>query len=309
MDGQSHEEVEAAFSKELKLLGSGANNNFYHGGLKRNVRVHLELFASLQDQPEQRKANYIMLGRSTYTAQWGLALDFPAVAVGIPACKNCLSLLLTNASPINVPQCSECVNWDTSAKSGLLDFDPPQDYPQDLIPLSGKLSPKRISYDMMMAAVQTAHNEIVSSRWGIATMRAFLRVQGLNEEAVSSIKECDASCEKYLKAQSDAEGDETFPALVAIEVDPLRNPKLDAMWEFPATWHRSTELRQRIDVAMRLIFLGTIKTCMQDLHDWMVKQQKGSAFLNYSNGMFEAVQKLGLSWSRCQPYKTGKLAG
>ena len=63
--------------------------------------------------------------------------------VGIPACKNCLSLLLTNASPINVPQCSECVKWNTSAKSGLLDFDPPQDYPQDLIPLSGKLSCKK----------------------------------------------------------------------------------------------------------------------------------------------------------------------
>ena len=81
------------------------------------------------------------------------------------------------------------------------------------------------------------------------------------------------------------------------------------MWEFPATWHQSAELRQHIDVAMHLIFLGIIKTCMQDLHDWMVKRQKGSAFLHYSIGIFEAVQKLALSWCRCQPYKTRKLGG
>ena len=104
-----------------------------------------------------------MLGGSRYTAQWGLALDFAAVAVGIPACKNCLSLLAPSTSPIDVPQCSECVNWDTMAKSGLLDFDPPPDYPQDLMLLSGKLSPKRILHDVMMAAVQTAHNEFVCS--------------------------------------------------------------------------------------------------------------------------------------------------
>ena len=37
-----------------------------------------------KDQPERRKANYIMLGRSTYTAQFGLSMDFAAVASRIP---------------------------------------------------------------------------------------------------------------------------------------------------------------------------------------------------------------------------------
>jgi hypothetical protein len=81
------------------------------------------------------------------------------------------------------------------------------------------------------------------------------------------------------------------------------------MWEFPATWCRGVELWQHIDVAMHLIFLGIIKTVMQDLHEWMSMREKGAAFLRYSSGMFEAVQKLGLSWCRCQPYKTGKLGG
>jgi hypothetical protein len=83
LDKQSHESVEKKVTEELLSFQNGNTIDFYHGGIQKNVRVHLELFASLQDQPERRKANDIMLGRSSYTAQWGLALDFAAVASGI----------------------------------------------------------------------------------------------------------------------------------------------------------------------------------------------------------------------------------
>jgi hypothetical protein len=52
MDGESHEEVEELFAAELRSLKNGEKNVFCHGGLKRNVRVYVELLASLQDQPE-----------------------------------------------------------------------------------------------------------------------------------------------------------------------------------------------------------------------------------------------------------------
>jgi len=309
-DDGNHEEVERAFAKELLSLGSGGNNDFYHGGLKRNVRVHLEMFASLQDQPERRKANYIMLGKSTYTAQWGLALDFSAVAMGIPACRVCLQELLVNdAQSFGASKCSDCVCWDTEASSGLLDFEPPDNYPQDHIPSSGKLSPRRITYDWMMAAVMTAHNGVVSGGWKIATMRAYLRVHGLNEEAVSSIKDCALACKKYSQIKALAGNDKTNPPLVLIEKEKLKHPHLFKMWAFPSTWRRGMELRQHVDVAMHLLFLGVIKTVMQNIHEWMTKREKGAPFLRYSNGIFEAIQSLGISWCRCQPYKSGKLGG
>jgi hypothetical protein len=94
-DTEDHEEVEEKFASELMQLRSGKVMDFYHGGVKKMVRVHLDLFCSLQDQPERRSANYIMLGGSKYTARWGLAGDFAAVASGIPACSVCWSNLLT----------------------------------------------------------------------------------------------------------------------------------------------------------------------------------------------------------------------
>jgi len=67
-DGISHDKVEAKFASELHEFRMGKGVTFYHGGIKRNITVYLELFVSLQDQPEQQKANGIMLRGSKYTA-------------------------------------------------------------------------------------------------------------------------------------------------------------------------------------------------------------------------------------------------
>ncbi len=77
--GISHEEVEKAFAMELYNLRSGTEKNyFYYAKTKSNIPVYLELFASLQDQPERRSCNYIMLENSTYSARWGYAIDLAA---------------------------------------------------------------------------------------------------------------------------------------------------------------------------------------------------------------------------------------
>ena len=147
-DGVSHEEVEQNFTEELLLFSSGEELDFYHGKLQHNVRVHLELFVSLQDQPERWSTNYIMLGSSFSTARWGLALDFVTVASGILACSNCLSLLLSKPPHTPSHQCRHCVNWDTDVESELLDFDPPEHYPNEHVLASGKL-PQESLYTML----------------------------------------------------------------------------------------------------------------------------------------------------------------
>jgi hypothetical protein len=71
LEDQSHGKVEEMFAEELKMFREGQSVTFYHGGKRHNVIMYLELFASLQDQPERRSANYIMLGTSNFTAHWG----------------------------------------------------------------------------------------------------------------------------------------------------------------------------------------------------------------------------------------------
>ena len=108
-DGVRHEQVEGRFAQDLIELSSRNGVEFYHGGLRKYVKVHFELLASLQDQPERRSVNYIMLGNSQYTASWRLMLDIAAVAKKIPACEGCFlnKLLLGEVSNTT---CVNCAN-------------------------------------------------------------------------------------------------------------------------------------------------------------------------------------------------------
>jgi hypothetical protein len=88
-DSVSHESVESIIASDLKEFREGKSVSFYHGGLKHNVIVYLDLLASLQVQPERRFANYIMLGGSTYTACRGRAIDISSVASCVASCASC----------------------------------------------------------------------------------------------------------------------------------------------------------------------------------------------------------------------------
>jgi hypothetical protein len=123
----SHECVESRFAEELHELRSG-NSLFYCKALGGNVNVYADLFVSLQDQPERRSANYIMLGSSKYTARWGIAADFASIACGIPACTACFQGLVFNVGSSSSQSCSNCVNWSIDVESGLLDTPPPPEF-------------------------------------------------------------------------------------------------------------------------------------------------------------------------------------
>jgi hypothetical protein len=126
--------------EELNMFKNGMNVSFYHGRLQRNITVYLELLVSLQDQPERRSANYIMLGGSRYTARCGVVLDLAAVASNIPSCKKCFEHLLLEL-PDEATICNCCTNWETDRTENLLlHYSPPNDYSTEELTLTGKLA-------------------------------------------------------------------------------------------------------------------------------------------------------------------------
>ena len=150
--------------------------------------------------------------------------------------------------------------WDTDIQSGLLDFSPPENYLKELNPQSGKLSPKRLTYDAMWSAVEMAHNGVVLGQWSLKNMKDYLRVHGLNAEAVSAICECANNCRTYNSMKAASEGDPASLHLMAIQWEWQLNPELFQMWKFTTLWvHDGVQFYQHIDVAMHLIFCGVIK--------------------------------------------------
>jgi hypothetical protein len=270
-ESENHACVEEKFMEELEMFKNGKNVSFYHGRLQRNVIVYLELLVSLQDQPERRSANYVMLGGSRYTARWGVAIDLAAVASNIPSCKKCFKHLLVG-QPDEATICYCCTNWETDrAENVLLHYPPPNDYPTDELSATEKLTPIKLSYSILKRAVSLSLEKYQSGLWMKKNVIAYLRVHGINKDAINMI--------------------------------------LNSEWKHPPAWQRGITLLQHIDVPMHLIFLGVVKTCIQLVHDWMTRRHKSSTFIKYARGTLESIQILGLSWCKSMPYKTGKLGG
>jgi hypothetical protein len=78
-------QVEDRFEKDLARFREPTKKMFYHGGLKRMVSVHVELIASVQDQPERRASNCLMLGSSRFFARWGYSIDLKSVQKLLPS--------------------------------------------------------------------------------------------------------------------------------------------------------------------------------------------------------------------------------
>ena len=307
----NHEIVESMLSEEMRQLRGKEGNLFYSKRHGRFVHVYLELFASLQDQPERRSANYIMLGGGKYTAQWGRAADFASIALGVPSCTECMRRLFSWSiiSSSEVPHsCRNCVSWDIEAESGILDFDPPQHFPVSEISQSNqKLRPSRINYNTLKQAVEKTHDNIVSGAWTIDNGNAFLWVHGINKEARTEILQCASNERKYKTIFEERHcREEEFTSISRLKDN---DPHLFTRWQFPALWSRGTEMSQHVDVIMHLLFLGVIKATIKRIEDWLKSKCKYEGFVKFVRGRLESVQYLRLGWCKVLPYTSGNFGG
>ena len=284
----SHEAVQHMFAKEMRDLSSGVNNWFYSKLVKANIQVHVEMFVSLQDQPERRSANYVMLGGSRFTARWGHAIDFAAVASGVPSCRDCLLKMTCPGSSLVIDsdgsgQCHKCSNWDVNVDCGLLDFPPPKNYPEsEVLQPSGLLRPLKLSYDVMKEAVVKTHNKIVADEWAVENGKAYLWVHGINTEAIAEVLE-NASNVKMFNALEEQR------LLYPEDYDVLchskqKNPNAFHMWTFPALWECGVLLQQHVEVVIHILFLGIINASDGCTQERLKERGKNELFLQCKDG-------------------------
>jgi hypothetical protein len=65
-------------------------------------------------------------------------------------------------------------------------------------------------------AVEVAHNGVVLGGWKTSTMTDYLRVHGLNEEAIQNVKHRANNCKKYNAVICACNGDITAPSFDAL---------------------------------------------------------------------------------------------
>lgn len=299
-----HESVEKRFSSELKDLRSGVNNIFYSKLHRKDMRVHAELFVSLQDQPEKRQGSFVSMGNSLHTARWGYSANLSQVASKIPSCDKCYKAMLFNS---NI-DCLLCDNWRICESSNLLAYSPPKNFPfPDNHNGVRTILPSKLSYEVLANTVSKVHSNIVQRVWTVEQALAFMEVGGLNEKCRSEVIDRATNCllEITIEGQSEIEP-EVHQILLR---DKRSHPELYKCWQLPSSWCRGVEITQHIDAIMHLLFLGVIKTTMKRVNYWAKVRGKHDAMVSSSKLILEGVQDLRLQWVNVLPYRQGCFSG
>ena len=288
----NHDSVQAMFFTEMKELSSGQHNLFFSKEHGNYVRVHAEIFVYLMDQPERRSSNYIMLGNSTYSSQWGKAADIGYAATYLPSCNSCQRNLLAYIHKSDYHNhCDKCSNWDVCSKNGVMSFSPPKDYPISEMGTTDKLLPISLNYEILKAAKSKCHEKIKSGDWTESNGRAYLRVLGINNPLIKNV--LDHANNSRRKMQLQAHSNDNFDS---IRVDILKNPHLYKEYPHPPFWNTSMDFMQSIDVPMHLLFLGIVKLCIKMFYMWITHTKTKSPFLKYSGLLLSPLIKFNLDY-------------
>ena len=68
-------------------------------------------------------------------------------------------------------------------------YDPPTNYPSEMIPVEGKLRPLRLSYKILKDAVECCTQKFISGEWSESTLKAYAGTKGINSEGSNRIIE------------------------------------------------------------------------------------------------------------------------
>ena len=156
-------------------MGSGNDNRLYSKRKCKYVRVHVEVFVNIMDQPEKRRINGILLGNSKYCPKWHTCCSIKYSSSKLPSCQSCFTNLLSNE---NENQCFRCGNWDIYNENGIMMFPVPNHYPLE----DEMLSPFELNYEVLLRIKSSTHNNIANGKWNKTEAEVYLTLHGINKK-------------------------------------------------------------------------------------------------------------------------------
>jgi hypothetical protein len=295
--GDSHDSVMKQYNDELAQIQNGME--FYHGGLKRNIKVYADVDVIAVDRPEKTALTKTSshVGNSTKRALHVAPLSGPKSKDFFENLVSCPECFERNVKGLPEPEggCCKCTNWDfypsDARNKDLLLEKPGPTYPigykGDTLPSDVRPVPKdeeearlfmigpvELTIELLKACVMFCFLNVWSRTWNVDRGHEYLRLCGLPEELYKSY--CTLA---YRQRREHDYSKVTLP-------------------EFPPSWQRDVALFRYIDSPMHMLFLGIVESTIELLSSALSKMQKHSAFARRANSTLDRLRKLSLDFLR-----------
>ena len=295
LKSESHDVVERYFVEEINELCSGINNQFYCARLKKNICVHFEIIASLGDQPERRELNYLSGGNSKFGARYLWSANITSMSSYLPPCQKCFEMLKNEPSlQITEHNCKNCLMWDITKSSRLTEYDPPLNYPNDLLSHNSKLRPYELTFEILNRVIQLASKNYENGLWSEKELMAYTSSHGMNKLGSTKIIE---HCENKM-AYNLYENDVTDADGKLVMSDYAKHPDKYSHWKGGPFWQSNLHLFQFVDVLMHLLFLGVTKSTKDLIYDWITQTKRINGYKLFANNIFSEIAGMGLDWCK-----------
>ena len=296
--GQCHDGVLSKLEENMCQLRQGID--LYVGSTKEMIKMQFTDFVHLGDQPERRALNHLQLGNGTYHTRFGVSANHKACYESLKACPKCSEvnearMKTTDLGTLKqaMPECSLCLNWDVLSNNELGHHVPPDGYPLmdggvhqasqfcRLVTTKDSggsekqmIKPFRVTYEGLKGAVALAHDCFLNHGWTMENVRAYLKVETINDEFARKVGEHALNC-YTLQTCHEMRDKELMETL---KIDASKHPAKCAEVECPPMWKDSVELEDLWpNVIMHLLCLGVTKTVLKRIDSFLKKTKKRAA--------------------------------
>ncbi|KAL7565870.1 hypothetical protein ACA910_007428 [Epithemia clementina (nom. ined.)] len=266
----------------------------------------------LANQPEQRGQKKLMAGNWTFAAQWGYTIHLAETWKKRFPCTKCCDLLCEERWDWNLPSCGEYAQWDMGDQNLQLQYSAAKEYP----PLSSdaisetscggiQLGPEPITTLSRTTTIAVTQEKIFNKEWTSKQGAAYLQAKGVGTNTIQ-ITTKRATTIAMLNSTNIDDDDKVVGEMFELFHE---DPTMFSIYKGPVAWESDAEINDNVDVVMHLLFLGIMKSTIEQTTKWLKKQMKYGSFVQTTDGLLEMVQNLNLDWCSMLEIQRGKLGG
>ena len=186
--------------------------------------------------------------------------------------------------------CLNCQDWECSGitkpfRSGLLKGYPntkalhsPKFPTKRNIPMK-YLYPVRQSFKYLRKSCKAAFFNRATKTWSVANLNAYLQSVGVKDKLIKDIQNMG---DMVIKSKQDP--------------TEFMNTKLN----LPTVWEQPFPMDAFIDSPMHMLFLGVVKSILDELKDYALSYHKRAAFIDRANPVIESIRKYHLAFCRLE---------
>lgn len=320
--GGNHQPIMKQIEAEINTYRKiNTSEMFYHFFQKQNIYIAAFPLVRHGDQPERRGINFLKLGKESNHARWRHSCDIKEVGHFLPSCHKCRKKIeeffrniqrTENDTHLSLT-CEVCTSWEFDEQNVLLHSEAPKNFPNDMIPSSGKLPPMVLNKQIIKTAIELTFQRLRKRHWTKSNAKAYLNYFCIKHSIIDLVinRSDNAYMLDFVTADESNKTSNVLEEKKFLEEDQKINPHLYENIPLSCIMDVSMDdINAYTDSPMHLLS-GYVKATMHLMFVVLKATSKRNEFFEYlkKEQLIKRLEDMKVPWMPIIEYKTEGFTG